>query len=225
MSALDTLLGQLDPNTITRMAGQLGASPQQTQSAIQAALPLLMGALQRNASTPQGAAALHQAVARDHQGVDLSGLLGGLLGGGGPTQGGGLGGLFGAVMGAMGGEQPARRAPLEEGAAILGHVFGAQQPRAAAGVARASGLDAGSSSQLLAMLAPMLMGALGKSSQGLDAGGLSNILGSDVQRMAGQRAGGLQQMLGNVLDRDGDGDVDSADLLAHGAGLLDAFRR
>lgn len=231
MSALDAVLGQLDADTITRMAAQLGATPEQTQSAIQAALPLLMGAMQRNAATPEGAQALHHAVVRDHQDVDLSGLLGGLLGGGGGTtgDGGGLSDLMGALAGALsGGEaQPqSQRSPLDNGTAILGHIFGAQQPRAAAGVARASGLDSGMSAQLLAMLAPMLMGALGKATQqqGLDAGGLGGMLGLEVKRMGGQ-GGGLQQILGSVLDKDGDGDVDASDLIAAGSGLFSQFMR
>ena len=103
MNALDNLLGQLGPDTIARMAGQLGVSPQQTQTAIQAALPMLMGAMQRNAATPQGAESLHQAVTRDHQGVDLGGLLGGLLGGGGGGGAGALGGLLGGGGNAGGG--------------------------------------------------------------------------------------------------------------------------
>jgi hypothetical protein len=226
-------LGQLNPQTINQMAGQLGASPEQTQSAIQAALPMLMGAMERNASSPDGAQALFGAVKRDHQGVDLGGLLGGLLGGGGANAGGssGLGGLLGAVMGMMGGGQQAQaapqRSPLENGVAILGHVFGQQQPRAAAGVAKASGLDMGSAAQLLAMLAPMLMGALGQQTQakGLDAGGLAGMLGKDVERATGGNAGGLHSMLGSMLDTDGDGDVDAADLLKHGSGLLNSFMR
>lgn len=243
MSALEQLLGQLGPDTIARMSAQLGASPQQTQSAIQAALPLMLGALQRNAATPQGAKALHGALQRDHQGVDLGGLLGGLLGGGGGGfgsmfggggggGGGGLGDLMGAVVGAMGDgaapQAPARRSPLDDGKAILGHVFGAQQPRAAAGVARASGLDTGAASSLLAMLAPMLMGTLGQASaqKGLDAGGLGDLLGQLTGGLGGQRGGGgLQQVLGNVLDRDGDGDVDAQDLLAAGSNLFGGFMR
>ncbi|MGE4072543.1 MAG: DUF937 domain-containing protein [Lysobacterales bacterium] len=231
MSALDAMLSQLNPQTIQQMASQLGASPEQTQSAIQAALPMLMGAMQRNASSPDGAQALFGAVKRDHQGVDLGGLLGGLLGGGGANASGdgGLGGLMGAVMGMMGGGQQGapQRSPMENGVAILGHVFGQQQPRAAAGVARASGLDMGSAAQLLAMLAPMLMGALGQQTQakGLDAGGLAGMLGKDVERATGGNAGGLQSMLGSMLDTDGDGDVDAADLLKHGSGLLNSFMR
>ena len=220
MNALDSLLGQLGPDTISRMAAQLGATPQQTQSAIQAALPMLMGAMQRNASTPQGADALHRAVTRDHQGVDLGGLLGGLLGGG---AGGGLGGLMGAVMGAMGGGQPqgAQRSPLDNGAAILGHVFGQAQPRAAAGVARASGLDTGAAAKLMAMLAPMLMGTLGQATQkqGLDAGGLSDLLGQVTRGLGGQ-GGGVPKAVGRLLDSDGDGDVDAQELLAAGSKLF-----
>ena len=227
------------------MAGQLGASPEQTRSAIQAALPMLMGAMQRNAATPEGAESLHRAVTRDHQGVDLGGLLGGLLGGSGGAGlggmlggsggagGGGLSDLMGAVFGAMGGgqsapqQQSAPRSPIEDGIAILGHVFGGQQSRAEAGVARASGLDSGTVARLMAMLAPMLMGALGKATQqqGLDAGGLGSMLGQDVKRMGGQNAGGLQQILGSVLDKDGDGDVDASDLLAAGSGLFSQFMR
>lgn len=242
MNAIEDLIRQLDPTTIQQMAGQLGASPQQTQTAIEAALPLLMGAMQRNASTPEGAQSLHRAVTRDHQGVDLGGLLGGLLGGsgsggglggmlggGGASPSGGLGDLMGAVIGAMGGggqPQPsARRSPFDDGAAILGHVFGKQQPRAEAGVARASGLDSGSVARLMAMLAPMLMGTLGQATQkqGLDAGGLSDLLGSVTSGFGGGQAGGAQQMLGGVLDRDGDGDVDASDLLAAGSSLFGQF--
>lgn len=240
MSALESLLSNLDPRTIQAMAARVGASPEQTQSAIQAALPMILGAMQRNASTPNGAEALHRAVQRDHSGVDLGQLLGGMLGGGGGGLGGmlggqqgGGGGLLGAVMGVvMGGghSAPAQRSPIENGMAILGHVLGARQDRAAQGVSRASGMDPGSAAQLMAMLAPMIMAALGRSQQqrGLDAGGLAGILGQDVARMRGAPAGGAAaggSGLSSVLDTDGDGDVDADDLLRAGAGIFGAMMR
>lgn len=241
MNALESLLSQFDPATIQRMAGQIGATPQQTTQAIQAALPLLLGGLQRNAQSGEGAQALHRAVTRDHQGVDLNGLLGGLLGGtaaagqlggllggSGSAASSGAGGLLGAVMGAMGGTaaKPPARSPVEEGMAILGHVFGQRQPRAAQGVAQASGLDPQKAATLMAMLAPMLMGVLGQATQQrkLDANGLSAMLGQAAKGL-GQGGPGLQQVLGKVLDRDGDGKVDASELLQQGASLLQGFLR
>jgi Bacterial protein of unknown function (DUF937) len=158
MSILDSVLGQLGPDTIAKMAGQLGSNPQQTTSAIQAALPLLMGAMHRNVSQPGGADALHGAITRDHQGVDFGALLGGLLGGGGAAPAAvapasGLGGLLGSVMGMMGGGSQQNANPmLSMGSSILGHVLGGSQQTAANGVAQASGMSAGGSAQLTTWL-------------------------------------------------------------------------
>lgn len=228
-SPLDDLLRSLGPDTIQQMAGRIGASPAQTQNAIQAALPLLMGAMSRNASSPQGAQALHRAATRDHAANDPMALLGGLLGGG-AGAGGGMGEVLGALGGLLGGgggtPAPRVRSPLEDGMGILGHVLGGAQQRAAGGVARAGGIDAGSAMQLMAMLAPLIMSALGRNAQqqGLDAGGLAGLLGGEMSRLGGGDPG-ARGFLGNALDADGDGDVDAADLLSRGAGLLDAFMR
>ena len=67
---------QLDQSHIESIASQLGVDPAQASNAVQQALPLLMGGLARNASSPQGASALHSALERDHAGVDIGGLLG-----------------------------------------------------------------------------------------------------------------------------------------------------
>jgi hypothetical protein len=230
MSILDSVLGQLGPDTIAKMAGQLGSNPQQTTSAIQAALPLLMGAMQRNVGQPGGADALHNAVVRDHQGVDFGALLGGLLGGGtaapaAAAPAGGLGGLLGSVMGMMGGGGGGQNANpmLGMGSSILGHVLGGSQQTAANGVAQASGMSAGGSAQLMAMLAPLLMGAMGKAtqSQGLNAGGLAGLLGSEMSKIGGGHAPGQSGgFMGGLLDADHDGDVDVSDLLSRGSMLM-----
>lgn len=231
---LDDVLRALGPDAIGQMAGRIGASPQQTQSAIQAALPLLLGAMSRNAATPTGAEALHRAAVRDHAATDPMALVGALLGGGGGGAGAG-GGAAGQLLGALGGllaggagTQAASRPrdPISDGLGILGHVLGGAQQRAAGGVARAGGIDAGSAMQLLAMLAPLVMAALGRNAQrgGLDPQGLAGVLGGDLQRLGGG-APAARDPVSALLDADGDGDVDAADLLARGAGLLDAFTR
>jgi hypothetical protein len=244
MSVLDEVLKHIDGNALGAIAQQLGATPQQTQSAIQVALPAILGGMQRNIANG-GADALHAAVSKDHQGIDLGGMLGGLLGGGadaggaggllsqvmgmiGGAQGaqsGGMGGLLGSVMGMMGGGG-AQQSPLSTGMSILGHVLGGSQSRAAQGVAQASGISAQGSSALMAMLAPLVMGALGKmvAGQGLNAQGLAGVIGGDVSRLGTAPAAAQQKgFMGGLLDADGDGDVDASDLLSRGSMLMGLF--
>lgn len=188
---LDLVKGAIDSGVVNKAARQLGTSPDQAESAIDAALPLLLGALGRNAAEPEGAESLHRALQRDHADNNPLSVLGNVLGGQG----------------------------LDDGSAILGHIFGDRQDRASIGVSRASGIDSGNASQLMAMLAPVVMSVLGSQMQqrGLDAGGLGGLLGQERERIEQDKgAGGLMNA---VLDRDGDGDVDFADI-ASNVGLL-----
>jgi hypothetical protein len=88
MSDLKELLnGALGGYTKSEISRELGADEGATGNAIQAALPMLMAALHRNSSDPRGADALHQALARDHDGSlldNLSGFLGNAQSGSGP---------------------------------------------------------------------------------------------------------------------------------------------
>ena len=202
-SLVDELMAQLQGAPLQQMAQQLGTSPEQTEGAVGAALPLLLGTLGRNAAQPQGAMDLFGALQRDHSsGPDLGGLLGSLLGGGGSSAGGG--------------------AP--DGAAILGHIFGGNQQRAEAGLGQATGLGA-NAGQLLQMLAPIVMSFLAQrmGSGGMDASGLGQVLGQEQARV--QQQGGLGGgLLGSLLDQDGDGQVGLGDLLKMGGGLLGGRR-
>ncbi|MCU0753937.1 MAG: DUF937 domain-containing protein [Xanthomonadales bacterium] len=230
MNILEQLAGTLDARTLQGLGQAIGATPEQTQAAVQVALPTLLTALGRNSATPEGAAALHHAVQRDHAQVDLGslvgGLLGGLQGGSGAAGGGGLGGLLGAVAGMMGGAaaQPTGGGGLaQSGAAILKHVLGGAQPRAADGVAKGAGISPAAAAQLMAMLAPLVMGALGRMQQqnGLDAGGLAKAIQQDAGRVGA--APGQGGGFASLLDTDGDGDVDVADLMRHGSTLFTMF--
>ena len=61
---------------------------------------------------------------------------------------------------------------------------------------------------LLENLAPLVMGYLGRQrqSQGLDAAGIAGmLLGAKTQ--AKQQSGGAMDLLGSILDRDGDGSM------------------
>ena len=207
-SLTDDLASQLQGVPVQQVAQQLGIEPSQASSAVSAALPLLMGALGRNASQPEGAQALFGALQNDHAGGDLGSVLGAVLGGAQNRQ--------------------------TDGAGILGHIFGGSQERAQAGVAQATGLQSGQAGQLLKILAPIVMAYLAKrmfqQREGTQAGAanadpdaLSGILGQEQQeiRQQGGLGGGL---LGAVLDQDGDGQLGIGDLMKIGGGLLGGGR-
>ena len=207
-SLTDELLTQLQGAPLQQIASQLGTNPSQAQSAVAAALPMLLGALGRNAAQPQGAADLFGALQRDHVGRAAGG--------------GGLGDLLGSVLGGMGGGGGAGGAA--DGASILGHIFGGNQQRAEAGLGQATGLGA-NAGQLLQILAPIVMAFLAQRTQagGMDAGGLGAVLGREHAQVR-QQGGVGSDLLGSLLDQDGDGQVGLGDLIKLGGGLLGGRR-
>ena len=184
-SIFDMLKGQLDGPAMDVIAGQLGTDRSQTERAVPAALGSLMAGLARNSSRSEGAGALAAALDRDHDGSALDNLSG-LLSGGGQA----------------------------DGAKILGHVFGGREGAVESAVGQSTGLQPEMMKQLLSMLAPMVLGALGKAKRqrGLDPGGLAGLL-DEERRTADRQAPGLGGMLGGLLDADGDGDTDLGDAL------------
>lgn len=177
---IDLVQERLDDDAISQLSRQLGTDPDTTRQAIPAALTALLGGLSQNAAQPQGAQQLAGALSRDHDGSILDDLLGAL-------GGSGLG---------------------QQGGSILGHVFGGRRPAVENQVGQATGLDAGTAGRLLMMLAPLVLGALGRTQRqrGLDAGGLSDILGGERRRIE-QANPGNRGLLDSLLDRDGDGQI------------------
>jgi len=211
-SMVDELMAQLQGAPMQQMAQQLGASGQQIQSAVGAALPLLLGALGNNAAQPQGAAALLGALQRDHMPSATPQGLGGL---------GDLGGLLGGLLGGRGGKSGAG---LGDGAAILGHILGGNRQQTENQLGQATGLG-NNAGQLLAMLAPIVMSFLANRVQSgnLDATTLGQTLGRERAQV--QQQGGLVgDLLGSLLDQNGDGRLDAGDLFKLGAGLLGGRR-
>jgi hypothetical protein len=180
MFSLEDLLGQQQGNqAVEQISHSLGANSAATNSAIQMALPMILGALAKNAQQPEGAEALASTLQKNHDGGILDNL-GGFIGENQQTNDNGLG--------------------------ILGHVFGNKQGAVAHQVSQSSGLDIGQVAQLLITLAPIVMGYLGrqKQQQNLDAGGLSNLLSEQQQQM--QSSGNpMMDMISSFMDSDKDG--------------------
>jgi len=178
MNAITEMITQqLGASAVRTIAQRFGISETAAATAVQIGVPLIVAALARNASEPQGAANLHEAINNDHDGSILDN-----------------------VIGYLGNPQSAN------GAGILGHVFGNQQPAIESNLAQATGLDQASAGGLLETLAPLVMGSLGKAQQqeGLDPSGLSSLLESQQQE-AQANAPDVMSMLGSMLDQNKDG--------------------
>ncbi len=200
MSGLvDTVMANLGTDQVAAIAARLGTDPAQVQNAIEHALPLIVGGMAQNASTAQGAGALHDALG-EHAGFNIQDVLSGMLSGT-PGGGGGVGG------------------------AILGHIFGGNQAAANQGLGQVSGLGQQNAGQLMAILAPIVMSALANHAQGqgLSPGGLGGMLAQESQQIQqqGGMAGGL---LSAVLGHSG-GNLDLSHLLQGAGGMLSAFTR
>ena len=91
------------------------------------------------------------------------------------------------------------------GDGILGHVLGTKRPAVENQLAQKSGLDLGSITKLLPILAPLVMGYLSrqKKSQNLGPADLGSVLGQARQQEE-ERSPGLGG-LAAILDADGDG--------------------
>jgi hypothetical protein len=182
----DLLQGQIPEEILAQLSAQLGSADQkQTASAISGVAGLLTGALAKNTSNEKGAQALAGALDRDHDGSildDLAGLLGG------QTQQSGSKAL--------------------NGAAILEHILGNRKQGAAEMISKMSGLDSDKTDNLMQTLAPLIMGILGKTkrTQGLDAGGLMDMLNQTANSSQAQQNQAMR-LVTQLLDKDGDGNV------------------
>jgi hypothetical protein len=184
MDIMQLLQNQISGQVIEQMSKQVGATPDQTASAANGIFAGLLGGLAKNAANPEGLTGLMGALDRDHDGSIMDDLLG-------------------LVTGAA---QP-QNAKAVNGAGILGHILGGQQEQVAQHVSQSSGLNMSQVMNLMPILAPIVMGMLGKMrNQGAQAGvgnagiGMDDLAGvlMGAARGASQQ-NGMQDLMGAVL--------------------------
>ena len=179
---LDLLSSDLGKQIVSGVAGSTGNDSAKTSSVLTMALPVLMKAMQNNASTPEGAEGLMGALSGKHDGSILDNL----------------GGVFGGGV-----DEKVK----QDGAGILGHILGGKQQGIEQVISQKSGLDAGSVANILKVAAPLLMGVLAKQKKEQNinnSGDLTALLGG---LLSGNSADNDQNFLEKMLDADGDGSV------------------
>ena len=187
-----SLMAQLGGGGIDEIAREVGVSGGDVSKVLAGAVPAIMAGLTRNAGSSAGAEALFGALDRDHDGDILDDVLG-YLGGGGDAA---------------------------SGAGILGHVLGGRRAGIEQTVSRSSGVDLAAVSRIMAMVAPLVMGALGKAKRqhGFDASGLADALGRQEQT-ARRTSPSAVDVFSRMLDGDRDGDP-MDDIVTLGSDLL-----
>ncbi|WP_149303269.1 DUF937 domain-containing protein [Pareuzebyella sediminis] len=180
---LDLLSSPMGKQLISGVANQTGHSTDQTGSVLSMALPVLMGAMKKNAASPEGAQGLMNALSNKHDGSILDNL----------------GGLFGGGV---------DQSVMNDGAGILGHVLGGKQTQVENALSAKSGMDTDAIATILKVAAPILLGYLGKQTRQqnvTDSNGIDNLLGNLMG--GGKTAQKQQSLIESFLDSDGDGSV------------------
>jgi hypothetical protein len=160
----------LTSDMITRIAAALGLDRYNTEKAIGAAVPALLAGVSSAAATPAGAQRTVDAIKQQ------SGLLdsfANLIGGG-------------------------QMSLIDRGSSLLKSVLGGNdQSMLAEAVAKFAGLGSGASNSLLAILAPAIMGIIGKQFRGkmLDADSLTSLLASQKDQIAEALPGGFDRLM------------------------------
>lgn len=188
---IQSLLNQFGNAEIDQISNKIGANKAQTQEALTAALPALLSAMKNNTTNKEGANGLISALDRDHDGSILDDI----------------GGFISNYQNGSG-----------EG--ILKHTLGNNLTQVEQGLSAKTSLDHGQTHEIFRMIAPIVMGYLGKqrkqnnigsdsitdllggltksadNASSIDLGDIFNMLGGSENKRSG--LGGL---LGNLFGK------------------------
>ena len=172
---MDLAKTALTPDLMQKVSALIGESPANTQKAVDGAIPsVLAGLLNFASSNPEGPARLISLLTQGNY-TGLLGNLSGLLSGGSSTQD-----------------------LLKTGKDLLGIIFGGRLGALTDLVANSSGIKSTSASSLLSLIAPLLLGLIGRetASQGLNASSLVSLLLGQKDLIARAAPAGLAGVLG-----------------------------
>jgi len=151
MDIVNLLTKQLnDPKVLEQLGKSVGVDPKQTQQLAQVALPALMGALQKNAASPEGAKSLDKALEK-HKDDPVDDILGFL-----------------------------KNVDTQDGAKMLQHIFGGKKDAVQSDLAEKAGLQGNQVIDLLTQLAPLVLGALGNQKKEGGQSDLTNLIGGVI---------------------------------------------
>jgi len=163
----------LTPDLINRIAGALGLDRNDTQTGVAATIPALLAALGGVAAKPGGAQTLVDTIKQQSNVVDN----------------------FGSMLGTGNSSSF-----VEKGSSLLMSLLGSRDQSSLVGaIGSFAGIGHSGGSSLLGMLAPLVMGLIGKQiGPRLDVGSLSNLFASQKDQIAQALPRGMSNLLGGT---------------------------
>lgn len=168
---LQSMLSEiLNSNTKEKLSQKTGLDYDQLSQVINLGLPMILGGMAKNSANDDGAESLDSALTKDHVGSTVL----------------------------QNPDEATADSKLQEGGKILEHVFGPSRSTVSTAVSQKTGIDSQKTMQVLAFLAPLVMAYLAKKkvSDGLDKGGLSDIL----TKQTSSDGTSLIDIVGNVIN-------------------------
>lgn len=172
---LNELKGMLSPELMSGVAQKLGENPDGISKAMGGLLPTILGGLLSKSGNSQAFGSLFNMLA-DSKNTSFLDNLGGLIGGGNLAQGD----------------------PKDIAGGLMSSLFGNKVSGILDIVSNFAGIGKGSTSSLLGLAGPLVMGYLSKKikGEGLSAGGLAALLGSQKSSILGALPAGMGNMIG-----------------------------
>lgn len=172
INLLDMLKDQVGGQLAKHAGSFLGESESNVTSALGGVFPAILGSVINKSSEPEGASGIMDMIG----GLDM-GMLGD------------IGGLFGGGASSVNGL-------LNSGGGLLDGLFGNKLGGVVDMISKISGLKSGSSSSLLKMAAPFVIGLIGKQIKGKGIGFLTDMLSGQKESVSAAMPSGFGDMLG-----------------------------
>ena len=175
INLLQMMSSAIGPQLVGQAGRFLGASESTTQSAVDAALPALLGGLMQKGSTASGAATLMSLLNTPGLDPGMVGNLGSFLGGGEKTN-----------------------ALLKLGGSLLPGIFGDRTGSLVNSIGAISGLSSSSASNFMALVVAMVLAFLKKhvTQNRLDGAALTNLLAGQADSLRANLDGRIASALG-----------------------------
>lgn len=172
VNLINLIKGQLGDSALEQLGGLLGESAANTKNAVDASVPTIIGSIADKVSSDSNAAGMLSSALDDldpGMAVDFAGLLG----------------------------SGNHTSVAEKGAGLLQGLFGDKLGGVADLLSQFSGIGSKSSSSLLSMVLPMVLGALNKQKRinGLDNAGVLNMLSDQKDYVSQAMPSGMSDLL------------------------------